>query len=369
VVDQTAARTGPDAGVPRSPDDVDCVWLTDVLGPAVGPSAHVADVLVGPVGIGIGLLGQLRRYTLRWEGGDGPASVVAKFPAAGDKSRALAEALAMYPREVAFYRDLGAATPLSVDCYHAAVDESTHDFVLVLEDMVGATTVDQLAGCPVERAEQVVTALADHHARHWDEAGLDRAPWLERFVEQGLPGQIAAAVRVCWPGIRARFADELAPGTLALGDGLADALPRIADRLSRRPVTLSHGDLRLDNVFFADGSDGVRLCDWQLTGRSRGMRDVAYFLTQSLTPGDRRAAELDLVARYVRRLASQGVRSYDEDAAWEDYRTATLLGFAYAIVALGGLDQDDDRSAALPRAMLSRSVQAMADLGCSLPER
>ncbi len=367
MVDQTAARRGLDAGLPRSPDDVDGTWLTNVIGPTVGPFARVADVRVRPVGVGIGLLGQLRRYTLRWEGGDGPTSVVVKFPAAGDKSRALAEALAMYPREVAFYRDLGATTPLSVDCYHAVVDASTHDFALVLEDMGGATTVDQLAGCPCERAEQVVTALADHHARHWDGAGLDRAPWLERFVDQGLPGQIAAAVRVCWPGIRARFRDELAPATLSLGDGLADALPLIAETLSRRPVTLSHGDVRLDNVFFADG--GVRLCDWQLTGRSRGMRDVAYFVTQSLSPGDRRAAEAGLVARYLGRLASQGVRGYDEDAAWEDYRTATLLGFAYAIVALGGLDQDDERSAALPRAMLDRSVQAMADLGCSLPQR
>ena len=365
---RSADSGGSGAGLPRSPDDVDVAWLTAVLGPAVGASARVVDVDVRPVGVGVGLLGQLRRYALTWHGGDGPASVVAKFPAAGDKSRALAQALDMYPREVGFYRDLGGTTLLSVGCHHAFVDKYTHDFVLVLEDMAGATTIDQLTGCPIPRAEQVVTALAEHHARHWDEAGLDRAPWLERLVDQDLSVQLAAAVRACWPGIRTGFGDELAPTALSVGDGLAEALPEIAGALSRPPVTLSHGDLRLDNVFFDDTGD-VRLCDWQLTGRSRGMRDLAYFVTQSLTRSARQAAESDLVGLYLARLASHGVRGYDDDTAWDDYRTSTILGFTYAVVALGGLDQDDDRSAALPRAMLSRSAQAIDDLGCTLPER
>jgi Ecdysteroid kinase-like family len=354
--------------VPRSPDDIDAAWLTWALGPAVGPGARVVDVEVTSVGVGVGLLGQLRRYALTWEGGDGPASVVAKFPAAGTRSRALAVALGMYPREVGFYRDLGAASHLSVGCHKAVFDERTHDFVLVLADMSAATTVDQLTGCAPVRAAEVVTALADHHARYWDEAGLDRAPWLARFADSTVPGQIAGAVHASWPEIRARFADELSPAVVSLGDGLAAALPLVAADLSRPPLTLAHGDLRLDNLFF-DERCGVRACDWQLTGRSRGMRDVAYFLTQSMTPDDRAAAESDLVALYLDRLAAQAVAGYDEEAAWQDYRSGTILGFAYAIVALGGLDHDDARSAALPRTMLSRSVLAMSDRRCVLPDR
>ena len=60
----------------------------------------------------------------------------------------------------------------------------------------------------------------------------------------------------------------------SVGDGLAAALPLVAEELSRPPVTLAHGDLRLDNLFFHEAC-GVRACDWQLTGRSRGMRDLA----------------------------------------------------------------------------------------------
>ena len=203
--------------VPRCPEEVDAAWLTGILGPAVGPAARVIDVEVTSVGVGIGLLGQLRRYALTWAGGDGPASVVAKFPAAGAKSRALAVALGMYPREVAFYRDLSAAGGLSVGCHHAVVDERTHDFVLVLADMSAATTVDQLTGCTPGRAAELVTALADHHARYWDGAGLDRAPWRAGFADSAVPEQIAEAVHGCWPEIRTSFADELTPAALVAG--------------------------------------------------------------------------------------------------------------------------------------------------------
>ena len=173
--------------------------------------------------------------------------------------------------------------------------------------MSAATTVDQLTGCTPARAAEVVTALADHHARHWDGAGLDRAPWRERFADSVVPGRIADAVDAYWPGIRTGLADELTPAAVSLGDGLAAALPRLAEDLSRPPITLAHGDLRLDNLFF-DEASGVRACDWQLTARSRGVRDLAYFLTQSMTPDDRAAAEADLVALYLERLASQDGR-------------------------------------------------------------
>ena len=321
---------------------------------------------VSDVGTGMGLLGRLRRYDLAWEGGQGPTSVVIKLPAEGARSRALAVQMAMYLREVGFYRDLGAASDIAVRCHHADVDEQTQEFVLVLDDLTNALTVDQLDGCPIDRAAEVLTAVAGLHARHWDDAGLEGAPQQQRFGGSLFAEQLARSVDACWPGVRAAFGDDLSPLAMAIGDGLAGALPRVAEALSRPPITLSHGDLRLDNVFF-DEAAGVRLCDWQLSGRSRGARDVAYFLTQSLTPEVRRDAEGDLVRWYLDQLGARGVH-YDETTAWADYGAGTIVGFAYAIVALAGLDQDDARSAALPRAMLRRSAKAMTEAELSLPE-
>jgi hypothetical protein len=340
-------------------------WFTPALRSLAIPSAdgpaRVVDLRATRLGVGHGFLASLHRVEMTWAGGAGPRSVVVKVAATGERSRAVATGLDLYRNEVYFYRDLAAHTDLAVGCYHAAVDEAAHDFVLVLEDMTGTTVVDQVDGCPADHAAIVVTALADHHARFWDEAGLDAVPWLRRLDDTGFIDALAAAVRASWPTIRRQRAGRLDESTIAIGDRLADLLPRLAADLSRPPRTLAHGDARLDNMFFDPGRRWIRLCDWQLTDRSRGLRDVGFFVSQSLTPGERARLEGRLVERYVARLAEHGITGYSMDDAWEDYRTAVMLAFVYAVVAVGGLDHDVPRSHALTESMLDRSAAAIAD--------
>lgn len=342
--------------------------LTLALGPAAvsgaeGPDepARVVDVRATRLGVGVGFLSSLHRVELTWAGGMGPSSVVVKAPAAGERSRSLAASLDMYRNEVCFYRELGADTDLAVGCHHAALDEDGQDFVLVLEDMTGATTVDQVAGCPPELAAVVVANLAEHHARFWDEAGLDAAAWLRPLDDAVLVDELAAVTRATWPAIRRLHGDRLDGETLTVGDRLADVLPDLAAELSRPPRTLVHGDARLDNMFFDPDQQTVRLCDWQMTDRSRGLRDVGLFLSQSLTPAERARVEGSLVELYLARLAERGVTGYSADDAWRDYRYAVMLAFVYAVVAGGGLDHDAPRSYALTQSMLDRSAAAIAD--------
>jgi hypothetical protein len=312
------------------------------------------------LGVGVGFLSSLHRVELTWAGGVGPSSVVVKAPPAGERSRSLAASLDLYRNEVCFYRELGADTDLAVGCHHAAVDEDGHDFVLVLEDMTAAMAVDQVDGCPPELAAVVVANLADHHARFWDEAGLDAAAWLRPLDDAAFVDALAAATRATWPAIRRLHGDRLDAATLSVGDGLADLLPHLAAELSRPPRTLVHGDARLDNMFFDPDQQTVRLCDWQMTDRSRGMRDVGLFVSQSLAPVERARVEGSLVELYLTRLAERGVTGYSADDAWRDYRDAVVLAFVYAVVAGGGLEHDAPRSHALTQSMLDRSAAAIA---------
>jgi Ecdysteroid kinase-like family len=349
----------PAAAAPLSP-----AWLTRALAtadaPESGGTARIASARAARLGLDLGLLGTLHRVDLTWTGRQGPASVVVKRPAAGERSRSVAVALDMYRNEVRFYRDLAGSTELAVRCHHAGLDEATHDFTLVLDDLSGATTVDQIGGASPTQAAVVVAALADHHARFWSESGLDHAGWLRRLDHPPFVEQLAAATRATWPGVRARHGARLDRPMLALGDRLADLVPALAAELSRPPRTLVHGDARLDNVFLvADGR--VCMCDWQLTDRSRGMRDVGMFVTQSLTPAVRARCERSLVDTYVRRLADRGVEGYGDAEAWRDYRLAAVFSLIYAVVAGGGLDHEGPRGGALTAAMLERSAAAIAD--------
>ena len=87
-------------------------------------------------------------------------------------------------------------------------------------------------------------------------------------------------------------------------------------------------------MFF--GADGeMAVCDWQIVSRARGPYDVAYFLSQSVNPADRRAIEMDILHRYHEKLLERGVPEYSFDQCFDDYRRSAMFCLVYPVVAGG----------------------------------
>ena len=160
----------------RMPGDVDAAWLTAVL-QAGGVDAVVSDFSAR--GVGTGQIGDSVRFQLTYaRGGEtAPASLVGKFPAAGEESRATGIALGNYIREVRFYQQLAPKALIHTPrCYFTDVDEATSAFVLMMEDLAPAEQGDQLAGVTLDQARLVVVEAARLHASHWGDEGLDALP-------------------------------------------------------------------------------------------------------------------------------------------------------------------------------------------------
>lgn len=350
--------------IPRTADDITPEWFTAAMQSAGAATGVASAVDVTPIGVGVGLVGSLARVTPTWVDGTGPATVIAKFPSPADSSRFVAAVLGMYRKEVRFYQELTdrCAVP-HADCFYAVHDEASDDFVLLLGDLAGGRSVDQLDGCTQAEAELAIDRLADFHASFWNDAALVDNGWLGRLADSPFPESIAFSFEQSWAPVQELFGERMPEKIVALGDRFPGLLAELTARLSEAPFTLSHGDFRLDNIFFNDDGD-LALCDWQLVDRSRGGRDVAYFLTQNLETELREALETALVERYVKRLESHGIADYAFDVAWEDYRLGALLTFAYPVIAGGGLDHADPRATELTRKMLDRCIAAITDLDC-----
>ena len=101
---------------------------------------------------------------------------------------------------------------------------------------------------------------------------------------------------------------------------------------------MAHGDYRLDNLFFDDART-VTALDWQITMKSVGGYDFAYFVSQSLSAADRRRYLDDLVQTYLATLADAGI-SYPEDQFWFDVRRTLLFCLAYPVQCMA-LDLTD----------------------------
>lgn len=356
---------GNTAAIPHSAADITPAWLTEALKSTGAATGTVATIEHTPVGVGVGLMGALCRLNVTYADGSGPTTMIAKFPAEGEASRMVAELLSMYRKEVRFYEQLAKRAGMShAECYYAALDNETQQFVLLLSDLAGGRTVDQLEGCAVAEARLAVERLADLHASFWNDGEVESADWIGQLCDSPFPEGVVFSYQTSWGPAQELFGDRMPDAIKELGNRFDALLPGLMAQLSEAPVTMSHGDFRLDNIFFSDDGSDLAVCDWQLVDRSRGGRDLGYFVTGSLTPANRAAHERDLVTAYVERLAANGVVGYDFDTAWHDYRVSALFSFVYGIVAAGGLDHGDPRGTALTGAMIERSVAAIIELDC-----
>ena len=342
---------------PTDPSSVTAQWLSEVLG------VDVAQCRLEQIGIGVGLLGRLYRAHLTG-GSDVPKSLVVKLPTLDAKVRtAICEDLEFYLREVAFYQQIGLANPLPpAHPYFAAFDDVTHDFVLVLEDLGRLRLADQTVGCTATDAGTVIDAIAGHHAHWWDNDRLASLSWLNTYNTPSFLAGIIGNYETGWPTFIERVGSEMSPALHDFGERLPSLMPWLLEELTRPPHTFLHGDLRLDQLFFAVGADDppVTALDWQITAKGRGAYDLGYFLSQSLAAETRRSCERQLLKRYAERLAVHGI-DYTGKQLQYDYRLSTAVCFAYPVIGAGRIDVANDRQLELLRAMLNRAAAAIED--------
>jgi aminoglycoside/choline kinase family phosphotransferase len=128
------------------------------------------------------------------------------------------------------------------------------------------------------------------------------------------------------------------------------------------PLTLIHGDSHLANCFEYASPDGPRmgLIDFQGLQWCKGIRDVQYFLIDSLAPEVLAEHEDELIDYYVAALAQRGV-ALDAGEAREQYRALSFQTLMVAVtsIGLGSLTERDDTL----RTVLRRSVAAIERLG------
>jgi Ecdysteroid kinase-like family len=341
---------------PHQPEDLTAEWL----GAQVG--APVTDFELEQIGIGVGLLGRLYRITLTGEGA--PATVVAKFPTLDEGARTnVASPLGFYSNEVNFYRDAAPHTPIATPrVYSASFDADSGDFVLLLEDIADRRCADQTVGCDATDAETAIEALARMHA-HWWDSDFAPIPWVKSYVDAPYPQVIAALFKNAWPTATELLAEHMAPSIREFGERFPDLVDWFLAAASRPPVTLCHGDYRLDNLFFAaaDGHAAVTVVDWQICFRGNAGYDLGYFVSQSLATETRRACQADLLDSYHAALAAAGIE-VDRTEIEDQFARTVAYCFIYPITAAGQIEVTNERHLQLLKSLFDRSVAAIEDV-------
>lgn len=346
---------------PTRAADVDAAWVGRALQEAF-PGCRVADVEVLDRNAGTTERARLRvTYREIGRGGLPPASLFVKLAPTDVRTRLFVDLMRLGSTEVRFYRDAAADVPGEMPrVYYAAITGRAQSFALLLEDLGtrGARFTDASQALGVDDARLVMVRLARLHAAFWESARFasdlawlrsrernDRYP-VERFL-------CALAV----PAGVAKLADLVPAEVHAAVPRIIAARDALEDAWARGPRTLIHGDAHAGNLYFLPNAVG--LLDWQLAQRGQGMRDVAYFLANSLPIAVRREHERALIALYLQALADHGVTPPAFAVAWEQYRLHAIYAWIAAAVTAAAATLQE---APIVRAAIERTSAALLDL-------
>lgn len=357
---------------PATTEEVTPEYVTAALreGGTITTDTAVAEVSHETIGEGVGVVGQLARLTLRYDGvaAGAPSSLVVKMPSRFAENRAVGNHFDFYGREGRFYQQIGDKAGLRTPrCFHNRLDPDAGEYLLLLEDFGGRTLISQIAGMPAERAAEALDALARLHADWWESPALDALTWMPRIID---PINLSAGeqYRQSWAEFLVRWGEWLPDGAVALGQRIKERWEDLVQLgWASCPPTLCHGDFRADNLMFDDGAQGrdrVGVIDWQIANRGQATSDVAYLVSQSLDSEVRRSCERELVERWYETLCasrSAAPPGFDLDDAWLAYRRGVALCTVYAVVAGGSMDPANERGRQLAIAMTERSFTAALD--------
>lgn len=332
---------------PTTPEDITTDWLSQALG------TEVDTFDVEPLGAGGGLLGLVARLHLF--GDSVPETVIAKFPTPTPENRAVAEVYDMYGREYRFYTQVAPTVPLRCpDCFHASYNPETGDVALLLEDLSYMRLGDQVKGCTVPEAHQVIAGIASLHRNTWQPDHLTEIKQHDMpYQREGMIG----GFQVGWPVVLEEFSQFFDDELIRLGSTMPDQVNSLLDQIHDGPHVIGHGDVRLDNIFFDD--DGIALVDYQAVCKAAPEHDLAYFVTQSLADDVRNAEDWHTV--YYDQLTQEGIK-YDKDLSYRRYRLCAMYLLCYSVIIAGTLDPANERGRKLAETLLGNSIKSLKEL-------
>ncbi|MGH0031166.1 MAG: phosphotransferase family protein [Myxococcota bacterium] len=339
--------------VPVTLEDLTADWLSTALGTRF-PGCRVRDVRV--LDRHDGTTGRARLGLAYDDACGAPASVFVKLPPSDEGQRALVASTGMGRREARYYAELAGAAPVRVPaCHHAASDEEGARYVMLLEDLeaAGCTFPGPDAPDAAQRARRVVTGHARLHAAFWES---ERFAGDLAWVEPPMRHEIGALLV---QQSLAQFADTMPKAFAEIGALYVENHEAVCDLWEEGESTLVHGDSHLGNLF-QDG-DEVGFLDWAVLSRAPGIRDVAYYLSNSMPTDLRRAEERALLDLYREQLLAAGAPAPDADTLWRRYRRH--VAYSWVAAATTAAMGEKWQPLSVTRPSLERTTAAVADLG------
>jgi len=231
-----------------------------------------------------------------------------------------------YNTTVAFMTD----APV-VRCYDAVYGPETGQWHVLLEDVSDTHFQTEPPVPPsLPHCERVIECLAKFHAFWWEHPRLGQE--IGKMLTEGSLQEILRDLEKQCVAFVDFLGDRLSLERRHVYEKVLAALPRLWGRYWRerfatgKGLTLIHGDAHLWSFMYPQNptTHTIRIIDWQSWRIDSGTDDLAYMIALHWYPERRHALERDLIRRYHAELLRQGVKNYDGEECWYNYRLSAI---------------------------------------------
>ena len=355
--------------LPETTKDITVSWLNEVLheNGFLG-NANITSIEREQIGVGQGFFSDMAKLTLSFDRHSPhlPPTVIAKLPPSRPYAREMAMRGNIFEREILFYIEVAPKSPIRTPkLFYGGINSEKLRYVLLLEDLSCYTAADpDLNGLSYEQTKMITLKMADFHIRWWNAKEIGLFTWLPTRKE--VMTRDAERFKTIWDNCSRMqyFTDELPVGGFDAGRKLIERYPLLAGVMPEDKLTIIHGDLKTDNMFFDTNTpeNPLILVDWGgTTNLGRGIYDISYLLNSAVTTELRRQIERDLVKIYYEYLVDRGISDYSFNECWADYLRGLLATTLSSVAAFSNHYNSDSKSARYVTTTLKRRFSAIVD--------
>jgi hypothetical protein len=340
-------------------------WITWVLyQTGVLRNATVTQIDMERISGEVSFNAQLMRLSLTYNfvEATAPHTLILKLPTTDTTLQANATVFRPGSKEHWFYQRIAPSTRLHVArCYYSAVDATTRESVLVLEDLVSAQRINQVTGVAADAAQLALQSVAGLHSGWWERQSATEIQELQSITDSS--GAAEALVEKlyaqAWPQFLQSGIVTVPTDVKRFGERLVGRITETEQLLTSSPQTLIHGDFRLDNLLFDLQKEPpcCWLLDWEDVAFGCGVCDLAWFLGGCLQL-QASTHEEDLLRFYHHTLLDKGVLDYSWLQCLHDYRYAMISSFVQGVLSSMVDENASDYDCRFAHAVASRFIAA-----------
>ena len=356
--------------IPKRTKRITAEWLNEAL----HDSGYLMDSNIESIsreawGNGEGFMSDMARLTITYdkEPSNLPKTMIVKMPTTFRTALEIGLQYNLYEKEIRFYTEIAPKSPIRVPgLIYSEYNSEDKKYILILEDCSCYKMVDQIKGLNYEQTKQAITSIADFHARWWDAPDLFSFDWIFKPKDPTLIKDFTETFRSSWDlAVKSEeFLKFLPEGGRKAGEKIYKHFPWLMEDIPDENMTLTHFDLRADNMFFdSDNSENpIIIFDWSGLIITGGLLDVGYLLGGSVTVDLRRQIEEEMIKFYMKLIEDKGITTgIDFDQTWKDYLKACIFSAWTYPLTFTQLDRGDPRAIELFREFGKRYYGAIID--------